>query len=186
MCLSSTVNLVCNAAQAVHHGFIEVVFEQVGEHHCAIRVSDTGPGATHTPVYRVYIAMASYVCDWLSCVVCTAGVDASQIPLLFEKYKQLGPGRSSGGSGLGLVLAQQIAAAFGTRITVRSPWQESGQAGTSMEILLRDCVVMPVNVGAEIAIICVETARDDFEAVRDLKGILVVEDEQLNRMVSGE
>ena len=83
-------------------------------------------------------------------------------------------------------MAQQIATAFGTSTAVRSPWQENTQTGTSMEILLRDCVVMPTvmpaNVGTQIPI-CIETTVDDFEAVRDLKGILVVEDEQFNRMV---
>jgi len=143
------VNLCCNAAQVVTAGFIEVVFEQVGED-CTIRISDTGPGLT-----------------------------ASQIPSLFERYTQLGPGRS-GGSGLGMVLAQQIAKASGTEITVRSPWQENGQAGTSMELVLRGCV--SPNIPAQIAI-CVEETVDDFGALRDFKGILVVEDDQMNRMV---
>ena len=111
------------------------------------------------------------------------GIEEKQIPLLFEKYEQLGPdGRSGGGSGLGMVLAQQIATAFGTSITVRSPWQENCQAGTSMEIFLHGSVVVPTSVVTQIPV-CIEMVADDFEVVRDLKGILVVEDEQINRMV---
>ena len=70
--------------------------------------------------------------------------------------------------------------AFGTEIVVKSPWQENGQEGTSMEILLHGCVVQ--TAPTEITI-NVERAVDDFRAARALSSILVVEDEQLNRMV---
>jgi hypothetical protein len=118
-------------------------------------------------------------------VVHSSGLDAAQIPLLFEKYKQLGACRS-GGSGLGLVLAQQIAEAFATSIIVKSPWQENGHTGTSMEICLHGAV--PIEQ-TEIAVcvegsVCVERAVDDFGSVRDLKEILIVEDESMNRMVA--
>jgi CheY-like chemotaxis protein len=145
------VNLVCNAAQVVSKGFIEVVFEQV-EDDLFIRISDTGPGLV-----------------------------ASQIPFIFERYHQLGPGRS-GGSGLGMVLAQQIAKASGAEITVKSPWQENGQPGTSMELVLYGCVLPNI---PDAVVLCVEDAVDEFASVRDLKGILVVEDEPMNRMIMG-
>ena len=108
----------------------------------------------------------------------SSGLDPEKVPLLFEKFTQLGSGRR-GGSGLGLVLAQQIAMAVGTGIVVKSPWQENGQEGTSMEILLHSCVQ---TAPTEITI-NVERAVDDFRAARALSSILVVEDEQLNRMV---
>ena len=108
----------------------------------------------------------------------SSGLDPEQIPLLFEKFTQLGSGRR-GGSGLGLVLAQQIAMAFGTGIVVKSPWQENGQEGTSMEIFLHGCVqTAPTEITINL-----ERAVDDFRAARALISILVVEDEQLNRMV---
>jgi len=116
-----------------------------------------------------------------------AGLTSAQIPELFEKYKQMRPGRS-GGSGLGLVLAQQIANAFGSDIVVKSPWQKDGQPGTCMEMLLRDCITeeeeeldhASIDVaGLELA----EAKVDDFAVARALRGVLIVEDEKMNQMV---
>ena len=157
-CFVQTVNLVCNAAQVVTEGFIEVVFQRT-ESDCSIRVTDSGPG-----------------------------LKPSQLPELFERYKQMRPGRT-GGSGLGLVLAQQIAKAFGSEIVVKSPWQKGGQSGTSMEMLLRDCISTQVDhnqvainvAGLELAAAVVDV--DEFAVARALKGILVVEDEKMNQMV---
>ena len=155
-CFVHTVNLVCNAAQVVTEGFIEVVFQRTGSD-CSIRVTDSGPG-----------------------------LKPSQIPEMFERYKQMRPGRT-GGSGLGLVLAQQIAKAFGSEIVVKSPWQNDGQSGTSMGMLLHDCIITQVEhnqvaidvAGLELAAAVV----DDFAVARALKSILVVEDEKMNQMV---
>ena len=128
------------------------------ESDCSIRVTDSGPG-----------------------------LKPSQLPELFERYKQMRPGRT-GGSGLGLVLAQQIANAFGSDIVVKSPWQKDGQPGTCMEMLLRDCITeeeeeldhVSIDVaGLELA----EAKVDDFAVARALRGVLIVEDEKMNQMV---
>jgi signal transduction histidine kinase len=143
------VNLVCNAAQAVQEGFIEVLFTRAGAD-LVIAVRDTGPG-----------------------------LSPLQIEDLFQKYKQMTPERS-GGSGLGLVLAQQIAKAFGTEITVESPWQGSGQAGTSMRVILPDCFAKD---GEYVAVDPVVHIRVDDSVVSALEHILIVEDEPMNQMV---
>jgi hypothetical protein len=135
-------------------------------------------------------------------------LDANQISQLFERYKQMRPGRS-GGSGLGLVLAQQITHAFGSDIVVTSPWQEEdggAQAtGTSMSMVLRSCCaagaaggnvlgngggLAPMALGglgeresAAAAQAGFAAEEAGFAAVRGLRGILVVEDEALNRMI---
>jgi signal transduction histidine kinase len=149
------VNLVCNAAQVTHFGFIEVVFTRV-EQDLSIRVSDTSPG-----------------------------LNPAEIADLFQKYKQLGVQRN-GGSGLGLLLAQQIAQAFQTEITVKSPWQASGDLGTQMEFRLPNCILMhadapprlfnsqrvePAAVGPAI----LQGDADGHVATRALRSILVIE-----------
>jgi hypothetical protein len=48
---------VCNAAEAVHQGFIEVAFEKLGAD-CSIRVSDTGPG--NTPCVHVFAILCMF------------------------------------------------------------------------------------------------------------------------------
>jgi signal transduction histidine kinase len=48
------------------------------------------------------------------------GIPAEQLDFVFEPYNQLDPGREAGGLGLGLAIAQRLAALAGLQIGVRS------------------------------------------------------------------
>jgi signal transduction histidine kinase/CheY-like chemotaxis protein len=116
------------------------------------------------------------------------GIAESETCRVFKKYEQVNT--TSGGSGLGLVIAQKIAGLWGTSIKIRSPWQ-AGTSSTGTMFYLR-MKYTPAPVGAAgMATSPVTTAPESLaRRTKKLGGLygarmLLVEDDELNALLMG-
>ena len=107
------------------------------------------------------------------------GIDPAQKYRLFRKYEQVN--LSSGGCGLGLVIAQKIAGLWNSSIEVESPWQ-ADTAGSmfSFRVACRCAARAP---GPRLQTMSSNASHDkDKESLKQAR-ILLVEDDQFNALL---
>jgi len=135
-------NLVSNALKFTSHGLVSLQVQYDGRA-CCIDVRDTGAGIPHD--------------KWES---------------IFEPFEQveLAPGRSAGGTGLGLPISRRLAEAMGGSLTLL----QSGPSGSTFRLFL------PLEASQEAA----PEEQSQRILVTPHANVLVVEDNPSNRYVA--
>jgi signal transduction histidine kinase len=118
------------------------------------------------------------------------GISASDAARLFQKYEQVhNAGSGGGGTGLGLVLAQKIAALWGSRIEIESPWEQKS-CGSMFHFTIewapaaRSWMNMLGSEGVDLQEVVVDPLDAAvLEAKLTGATVLIVEDEALNTLL---
>jgi CheY-like chemotaxis protein len=153
------LNLVSNALRFTQIGYVHISVEVfTAKRKLRVSVMDTGPG-----------------------------ISASDAARLFQKYEQVHNTNTSGGSGLGLVLAQKIATLWGSTVEIKSPWQ-SERAGSMFHFTINWApAAQCVNDGNVLRQGHIDPVVTDSAALLGAKlsgaNVLLVEDEALNTLL---
>jgi CheY-like chemotaxis protein len=124
---------------------------------------------------------------YVECTDTGPGIPTDIMPTLFEKYSQ---GGFHAGSGLGLVIAKQIAGLMGAAIQVESPWSGDQTPGTRFSFIVPDPVLSTQPPAEELRLTVAKAATQTVAPAVAMQPllkagltVLLVEDDTLNCML---
>jgi signal transduction histidine kinase len=115
------INLVANALELTHHGFVRVEVKRIDTTGVSVKVGDTGPGLSEVNRNKIFNRVSCSAGQSQSIYIKHLLIRLLSRPLKCQ-YVQVGGQRSNNrGSGLGLAIAKGIAELMHTNIQVFSP-----------------------------------------------------------------